>query len=238
MFYIFIVLLFVHLIISIFAYTSFMPDLSTKNKTPLQIQNDRHYDTVFSKNFPFLKKWGGFFFLIPVIYLFLYFLISDINFAVNSTNILPFIYSVSLALGIMFFLQTKVTPEYNIRSFEMRRLAPNIGFSITIFVYAVSMLCSFSMIHFGNYTLYAFAKGEDHIVTISDSKHYTTRGSKGGTKHHYEIHFYPEVGGHSFIEVDSSFQRSANKGDRMKLFLKKGFFGLPYISSDKHLVRE
>ena len=223
------------MIIALMAHASFMPDLSTKNKTPSQISSDRYYANLFKRNFPFVNRWIGFYLFTPMVYYFIYYIFSRIDFVLDSRSVVPFIDAIGIACAIMYLLYTKIFPEYNLRNFEMRRTKPHIGLSLCIFVYSVSMSCGFSIIHFGNYALNAFSEGEEQIVTITASKYYVTRGSRSSTSH-YEIHFTPPIGGHNYLDVPPALQRRAQKDDKLKLYLKSGFFGMPYIGSKKILV--
>ena len=85
-------------------------------------------------------------------------------------------------------------------------------------------------VHFNNAAL-DFTKGEEHIVTITETK---TRRTKNNN--YYQLIFSPDIKGKNFIEVPGSLYNKAKPNDKLRLFLKNGVFGLPYISSDRQLI--
>ena len=235
MFALFCFILIFHIILSFLSWVSFYPS-HKKNRSYYEIIEDEKYDKLFRKNFPFLSKYSGFLMFTPIVYFFIYCQFSRIDFAINSRNIVPILLGIMFALIPMFFIYHKVDYDYQLRDKEMRKKNPNIGLGMYIFAYSISVVLSFSSIHFLNYSL-DFSQGEENNVVVNESKYYTTHSSKGGTTHHYKISFYPDVGGLRTLEVPSELQSRTKKDDKLILYLKKGFFGLPYISSSKILVK-
>lgn len=225
----------IHFIVAFISFLSFMPNTGTKNRTSYQIAQDRKYAELFYRNFPFLSTYSFVFLFGPVFYFMIYFWLSRIDFTDQPLGIKPIINIIVCSLAFMVILSIKVGKEYQERDWAMKQKSPFIIVAFLIFIYSVSAVCGTTLVHFGNYTLDFFSSGEEHIVTITKSEHYTTRGSKGGTTHHYKIHFSPSVGGHYYLEVPSSLQERAKEKDQLKLYVKNGFFGIPYISSKKIL---
>ena len=227
----------IHFLISLISYWSFTPNTSIKNKSDYQIAQAQKYDKLFRKNFPFLSSYSGLFFFGPFFYFSIYFWLGRIDIVDEPLKTAPFITIIMFSLSIMTLLLFKISDEYHSRDFEIKNKHPFIGLGIYIYIFSVSILCGFTITHFGNYAL-DFSTGEEHIVTITKSVHYTTRGPKRGVNHHYEIHFMPQVGGHEYLDVPSSLQQRAKENDQLKLYVKNGFFGIPYISSRKELNKE
>ncbi len=120
----------------------------------------------------------------------------------------------------------------------MKRLRPNFGLYLIIFIISDSFLCSIAVAHFLN-TALDFFKAEEKIVEIYNTDMTLTEhsGKKGKYyKRHFNIYFSPEIGGVSSFEVSHSKFGNYWKGDRLKLFVKKGFFGMPYISKERIII--
>ena len=98
-------------------------------------------------------------------------------------------------------------------------------------MYAASIVLSAMIIHYTNIAL-DFSKKEEHIVIVTDSLHSTSRGEKSGTIDHYEIYFTPSIKNLNRIKVKEYQQRITKTNDKLKLYLKKGLFGLPYITNE------
>ena len=233
--HIFYLALIIHFIIGALSYASFAPNTSTKNKSYSQIIADEKYAKLFNKNFPYLAKYSWIYIAVPFIYHMIYFWLSRIDYTEQNLRISTIIFIIIISLGYMFIQTINVSNEYQTRDKEMRNKKPFIIIGIFIFIYCTSVLSGLTTVHFFNYAL-DFSTGEENIVTIINSEHYITRGTKGGTTHHYKISFEPSVGGHYYLEVPSSLQARAKPKDQLKLYVKNGFFGMPYISSKKILL--
>ena len=225
----------IHFVVAVITFFSFMPDTSTKNRSEYQIAQNRKYAELFNRNFPFLSVYSFILLFGPFIYYIIYFWLSRIDFCDQPLGPKAIINIIVCTLAIMFLLVIRVNKEYQERDWAMKQRKPFIAIEILLFLYTTSAICGTTLVHFGNYALDFFSTGEKHVVTITKSEHYTTRGSKGGTTHHYVIRFGPSVGGHERLEVPSSLQSRAKENDKLTLYVKNGFFGIPYISSKKIL---
>ena len=128
-----------------------------------------------------------------------------------------------------------------------------LSFAVYLYIYSVSVLCGISIVHSANYALDT-STGEEHIVNITFMQEFTTGGTSEKptnkyrdltnkdystvTKYHYKFTFSPEVKGKSSLEVTKEIYEQAKIGDNLKLYVKNGFFGLPFISSNRVVVKQ
>ncbi len=229
-------ILIIHFVVFVITFEIISPDYSRKNKTPEQIRKAQVYAESYERNYPFTSKITFFLLICSFIYFFSYIFLSKINTIYSAIGIKTIVYLVSLSAISLFFLMSKALSEYDNSEFIFRRDHPNFKIPLIICIYTASVIFSFLTIHFTNYAL-DFSKGEEHIVTVTQSLHRTTRGSKGRTNHHYEIYFNPPIKNISMIDVSSHQQSITHDNDQLKLYLKNGVFGIPYIDSKMEIVK-
>lgn len=117
----------------------------------------------------------------------------------------------------------------------MKNLFPKIIYGIIAYIYFFSVFLGMTTIHISNYAL-DFSQGEEHIVYVTKTNTRVSGGTKGSTTH-YEIHYQPDVLGVYKIEVPEMLQQSVKQGDKLKLYLKKGLFGIPFISGNIKIIK-
>jgi hypothetical protein len=225
----------IHFFVAIIALASFFPSSDKTNKTYAQIKEDREYADLLLLNFPFLLSYSVFLPTIPLFYFMIFLISYQIDFISQPFTVKHLVYIIIFSLIIMILLSKKVYKEYDNRDSKIRNNYPSIGKKILIFIYSISVLNGLSLVHFLNYTL-DLSTGKEHIVTITESEHYTSRGSRRKTNH-YVIHFEPPVGGYNHLYVSESLQAKAREKDQLKLYVKNGLFGIPYIGIDKILIK-
>ena len=231
-----ILILIIHGLVFLITSSFINPDLSKKNKTPYQIEEAKRYNEAINRNYPYCSKFITFLQVISILYFFFYSLLSNINVIYSAIGTNTVVYLACLTAITLFFLMSKANNEYDNSEFSFRKEHPNFRFLLVVCMYTASVVFSFLTIHFTNYAL-DFSKAEEHIVVVTKSVHRTTRGSKGGTNHHYEIYFTPSVKDINMIDVSRYQQSITHVNDRLKLYVKNGVFGIPYISSKMEIVK-
>lgn len=233
----------IHCLLAFVSFLSFVPITIKKE--------DKAYNDEFIKVFPFLSKFSWIFLAVPVVYFILYFsfcnndsILEDIG------NIMPLLYILCFSVVIMIvpFILT-------IKKYKAHKSDNNfkLGFAVYLYIYSVAVLCGISIVHCGNYALDSSA-GEEHLVNITFIQEFTTGGTSEKptnkyrdltnkdystvTKYHYKFTFSPEVKGKSSLEVTKEVYEQAKIGDKLKIYVKNGFFDLPFISSNRVVVKE
>ena len=203
-------------------------------------ESDR-FKEVFDQNFPFLSDNYSLIFFIPIL-LFLYFKAYNKNiYLENFVSIAPFIWVGVLSTSLIVFLYIRNIDDYKRMDPALKSTSPNIGFYLIFIMVSGSLLISLTTILCLNSGL-DFSKGEERIVKIynRDSELEEIRTKKGKKKYKliYYIYFTPAIGGLDRFQVSESELGKYIKEDRIKLIVKKGFFGMPYISGDKVVIKQ
>ena len=100
---------------------------------------------------------------------------------------------------------------------------------IYIFLYTSSVSLSIVVFHFTNHFL-DFSKGEEHVVTVisSDRK---TFGRKRNSFTYCELSIKPSVYKLNKLIVSSNTQNRVSFGDKIKIYVYKGLYGVRYVSN-------
>ena len=233
----------IHCLLAFVSFLSFVPITIKKE--------DKAYNDEFIKVFPFLSKFSWIFLVVPIIYFLLYFAFCNNDSILEDIgNITPLIYILCFSAVIMLvpFILT-------IKKYKAHKSDTNfkLGFAAYLYIYSVSVLCGITIVHCANYALDS-STGEENIVNITFMEDYTTGGTSEkarhkqksttdthyttGTKYHYKFTFSPEVKGKSSLEVTKDVYEEAKIGDKLKLYVKNGFFGLPFISSNRIVIKQ
>ena len=233
----------IHCLLASVSFLSFVPITIKKE--------DKAYNDEFIKVFPFLSKFSWIFLVVPIIYFLFYFALSNNDSVLEDIqNIKPLYYILCFSVVIMIvpFIST-------IKNYKAHKSDNNfkLGFAVYLYIYSVSVLCGITIVHCANYALDSSA-GEENIVNITFMEEYTTGGTSEKalhkqksttdtnyttvTKYHYKFTFSPEVRGKSSLEVSKEVYEQAKIGDKLKLYVKNGFFDLPFISSNRVVVKQ
>ena len=228
-------------IVILFIIENFCFPRTHKRRRPsYDLEEQLYYEGVFASNFPFLSTNHGGFLFLPVIYYIIYFIWSKNDFLLDSYSLTPIIWATIFSLIIIVFLYSKVINDFNRMDFRMRQLQPNFGYYLVLFVLSASVLSGLTIVHFLNYALDFFTP-EEKIVTVTDTEiNFTKHNTKKGIvfHRHYNINFFPKIGGIGSFEVYESEYGKIWKDDRLKLFIKKGLLGMPYISSKRIIIKK
>ena len=237
-------LLIINLIDALISFICFIPISTRKNE-------EKEYNEEFKKAYPFLSYWTWPFLVVPVVYFIFYFAFSTIDFTLGELNKFePLIYSVCFSVVIMF-IQIIATIINNKTHKTYKKI--KLGFAVYLYIISSSIISGITLVHLGNYALDS-SLGEEHIVTIVFSQHYVSGGSsekslhqrKDNTDnvyhsaeiHHYKVSFTPEVKDFSELDVPKEVKKNAKINDKLKLYVKNGYFGLPFISSNRILIKQ
>ena len=221
-----------HFIIATFTFNLMRPPDDSR------ISSDKKQRKLFDTNFPILSYIVSIFLIPSTLYWLYYAFIVrkeiKIIFAhatletFNYAIIIPFVYMV-----IFVLLEIK---EYKSRGETIKKDSPDIIIGMLIFFYSSSVFVGLTTVNIVNYTLDS-SKGEEHIVTVIDSVHGKKSIISGEIEQYYQIHFEPDILDVKRIYVSPELQGSAKKGDKLRLYLKKGACGLPYISSEMQVIK-
>lgn len=237
-------LLIINLIDALISFICFIPISTRKNE-------ENEYNEEFKKAYPFLSYWSWPFLVVPVAYFIFYFAFSTIDFTLGDLDKFePLIYMSCFSVAFIF-VQTIAT----IINHKSHKTDKNLklGFAVYLYIISSSIISGITLVHFGNYALDS-SFGEEHIVSIVFSQHYDSGGTsekplhqrKDNTDnvyhsaeiHHYKVSFSPEVKDFSELNVPKEVQENAKINDKLKLYVKNGYFGLPFISSNRILIKQ
>ncbi|MBQ3644230.1 MAG: hypothetical protein II961_06500 [Candidatus Riflebacteria bacterium] len=189
---------------------------------------------IFKKNLPFFTKILLMVWLL-IIYWYVYDHFSPLNTLKTLENNNIWFYVVGFSLGYICLFFSTIKKEYSLRDEEMKNLYPKIIYGIIAYIYFFSVFLGMTTIQISNYAL-DFSQGEEHIVYVTKTNTRVSGGTKS-SRIHYEIHYQPDILGVSKIEVPEELQQCVKQGDRLKLFLKKGLFGIPFISGNIKIIK-
>ena len=225
----------IHFIIFFGAFSAIIPQSRTKSQDPKEIERVNTNFRIFKESLPFIKNYSYFAYIINLFYPFIYLYFSKIDIIYSEISIKTIISIFAFIISLIFFLYKKmVIDEYSNLDKSKKERFPNLGVYLLFYIYATSVNSSLIFVHLTNFAL-DFSKGEERIVTVTDTRHRVST-SRNGSTHYYEIYYEPDIKSKYKIEVPKSFMEKAKKGDKLKLYLKNGVFGLPYISSDRQII--
>ena len=196
----------------------------------------KEYHELFNKELPTfysLSIW-----LFAIIYL--YFLIDvftkgwiGVNYIDSFDNEKCYIIMAIYAVAIFIFLFHKLKKEILNVSQNHKNYRIWVVPFIYIFIYSSSVLLSVVVFHFTNHFL-DFSKGEEHVVTvISSDRRIIDRKSNSFT--YCELSFRPSVYNLNKLVVSSHTQGHVNFGDKIKVYVYKGLYGVRYVSNSINL---
>ena len=225
------VILSIHILLFIISAIDIIPFEPKKNTKPIIIKEIRKYNVALKRFFPFTIK----FIIILLISLFFYPAIfiksfSDYNIIYSEVNRVTLICFLILSGLILFFLTKKVRKEYNNCDIHFKNKHSSLLLRISFCIYAASIVLGAMITHYTNFAL-DFSKKEEYVVSVTNSVCSHSNVNKVGS-YHYEIYFTPSIKNIGRIKVNEYQQAITKKNDKLKLYLKKGLFGLPYITDE------
>lgn len=228
----FYIILGLHLFIAALAFNLMRPPDDSK------ITSDKKQTKLFDTNFPILNLIVSLF-LVPSPLYWIYYACSvrkEITIIFDHISLESFNYIVIIPFMYMFIFVLLEIKEYKSRGETIKQESPDIIIGILFFLYSTSIFVGLTTVHIINYALDS-SKGEERIVTVIDSVHNKKHIISGEKEDYYHIHFEPDILGVKRINVAPKLQSSAKKGDKLRLYLKKGACGLPYISSEMEVIK-
>jgi hypothetical protein len=228
----FYIILAFHLFIAALAFNLMRPPDDSK------ITSDKKQTKLFDTNFPILNLIASLF-LVPSPLYWIYYACSvrkEITIIFDHISLESFNYAVIIPFMYMFIFVLLEIKEYKSRGETIKQESPDIIIGILFFLYSTSIFVGLTTVHIVNYTLDS-SKGEERIVTVIDSVHNKKQNFVGDIEDYYHIHFEPDILDVKRINVAPELQSSAKKGDKLRLYLKSGACGLPYISSEMEIIK-
>ena len=226
------IILLIHGFIAFLLFGAYYPPEGGKTKE-IKERNNKLNKT-FKKNLPFFTKILQIVWLL-IIYWFVYDHFSPLNTLNTLENNNIWFYIVGFSLGYICLFFPRLKKEYSLRDEDMKNLYPNIIKGIIAYLYFFSVFLGMTTIHISNYAL-DFSLGEERIVYVTKTNTRVSGGAKG-SRIHYEIHYQPDIQGVYKIDVPEELQQCVKQGDKLKLYFKKGLFGIPFISGNIKIIK-
>ena len=132
-----------------------------------------------------------------------------------------------------FFYLAYLMPEYKNAPKEVKYFKEYFEPALRIFVYCSSYLITVSTICLLNYYV-PNPDQEERIVKIKDSyKILYVHTGLFEQKIHNAVQIEPEIFGKKFISVSNEILNNAQKGNKLKLTINKGFLGASFIEKEE-----
>ena len=202
------------------------------------IASEKKQRKLFDTNFPILF-YLNFVALMPSFMYWIYYSCAvrkEINIIFNHISLETIAYAFLISYAYMIIFVLIEIKEYKSRGETMKKEYPDMITGILFYFYFTSVFVGLTTVFFVNYSLDS-SKGEERIVTVTDSVHNKKRLFSGEIEDYYQIHFEPDILDVKRIYVSPGLQGSAQKGDKIRLYLKKGACGWPYISSEMEIIK-
>ena len=226
------ILLVIHILIFAITSIGLIPFEPKRNKKPEEIKKIKQYNTSIKRFFPFTIRFIIIFSIIMIFYPSIFLQsFSNYNIIYSEVNRVTLISFLVFSEITLFILIKKTRKEYNNCDVSFRKEHSSLKPQLFICMYAASIVLSAMIIHYTNIAL-DFSKEEEHIVKVTDSVKSISHGNKGRNSYHYDIYFTPSINNVNRIKVNEYQQSKTKANDKLKLYLKKGLFGLPYITNE------
>ena len=202
------------------------------------LASEKKQRKLFDTNFPILF-YLTFVSLMPSFMHWIYYSCAvrkEIKIIFNHISLETIAYAFIISYAYMVIFVLIEMKEYKSRGETMKKEYPDMITGILFFFYFTSVFVGLTTVHIANYALDS-TKGEERIVTVIDSVHNKKQLFSGEIEDYYQIHFEPDILDVKRIYVSPGLQGSVKKGDKLRLYLKKGACGLPYISSEMEIIK-
>ncbi|MBQ3644674.1 MAG: hypothetical protein II961_08770 [Candidatus Riflebacteria bacterium] len=228
----FYIILGLHLFIAALAFNLMRPP--DDSKTTFEKKQRKLFDT----NFPILYYIALLLLMPSTLYWIYYSCVvrREITIIFSHISLITIVYTVIISFVYLVILVLLEKKEYKSRGETIKKEYPDLITGILIFFYSTSVFLGLTTVFILDYTLDS-SKGEERIVTVIDSVHNKKQNFGGDIEDYYHIHFEPDVLDVKRINVSPRLQSLAKKGDKLRLYLKSGACGLPYISSEMELIK-
>lgn len=227
------ILLTIHILVFVISSLGLIPIEPKMNAKPAVKRESRQYNVALKRFFPFTIRFIIIFYISAFFYPVIFFQsFSDYNIIYSEVNIITLICFLIISGIVLFFLIRKTRKEYNNSDMSFRKKHSSLKIQMFLCIYAASIVLGAMITHYTNFAL-DFSKKEEYIVSVTNSIHRTSHQAKGsGIIDYYEIYFTPSIKNLNRIKVNEYQQAITKKNDKLKLYLKKGLFGLPYITDE------
>ena len=218
----------IHAVIAFLAFIYFIPKRT-------DIYGDFYYESEFNDNFPKFSQTGYWLFLFFIIYITIDSIFIHYFYIDYFEDSYFLIIIATLAIPFFCILRKFYYDELALVSDNFKKKRPFVVWSIYIYLYAISVLSSCTLIYNANHFL-DNSKSEEHIVTVLNLRSYVEGSSKFKIRY-YELQVDPPVCGYKNIYVPKEFYRKCQKGIKVKFNVGKGLFGQRYITKKMYLFK-
>jgi hypothetical protein len=195
-------------------------------------RRDKKYREIFKKNLPTFYSMSFWLYVIVIFYFIIDFYTKGwigVNYIDSFDTTKCYIIMAIYAIATYIILFRIVKNEILNVSQEIINIRMWAVPFIYIILYISSVLFSVVFFHFTNHFL-DFSFGEEHVVTVTNSYRKTTGKGKNASTH-YEISFKPSVYKLNRLEVSSVTQGLVGSGNKIKIYVYKGLYGVRYVSN-------
>ena len=195
-------------------------------------RGEKEYKELFYKNLPTFYSISYWSFIIAYFYFIIDFFTRGwigVNYIDSFDTTKCYIIMAFYAVVIFNLLLSKVKKEIqNVRQ-EIKKVRSLAVPFIYFYLYLSSVLLSVIVFHFTNHFL-DFSSGEEHVVTVTGS--YSKIIGKGrNASTHYELSIRPSVYKLNKLEVSCITKGLVNNGNKIKIYVYKGLYGVRYVSN-------
>ena len=218
----------IHAVIAFLAFIYFIPKRT-------DIYGDFYYESEFNENLPKLSKTGYWLLLLFIIYIAIDSIFIN-YFYIDTFEDSSFIIIIgALTVPIFCFLRKMYSVEIALISDSFKRKKSFIVVSVYLYLYAISVLASCTLIYNANHFL-DNSKPDEYIVSVSDLRSHLDGLGKFQIRYFY-LMIDPPLCGNKRIHVPKDFYRKCQKGAKIKLNVGKGLFGQRYLTKEMYVIK-
>ena len=195
-------------------------------------KRDDNYKAIFKKDLPTFYSMSFWLYIIVIFYFIIDFYTKGwigVNYVDSFDTKKCYIIMTIYAVVIFILLFRKVKNEISNISQELKNQRIWAVPFTYIVLYLSSILLSVVVFHFTNRFL-DFSSREEHVVTVTSSGRTTTGKGRNRTTH-YELSIRPSVYKLHKLEVSSLTQGLVSSGNKIKIYVYKGLYGVRYVSN-------
>ena len=218
----------IHAVIAFLTFIYFIPKRT-------DVYGDFYYESEFNDNFPLFSKTGYWFFLFFIIYITIDCLLIHYFYIDYFEDSYFLIIIATLAIPIFCILCKIYYDELSLVSDKFKEKRPYTVMSIYLYLYAISVLTSCTLIYNANHFL-DNSTPDEHIVTVLDLRSYVEGSGKFKVRY-YDLKIDPPVCGYKNIYVPKDFYRKCQKGVKVKFNVGKGLLWQRYITKNMSVMK-
>ena len=195
-------------------------------------KRDDNYKAIFKKDLPTFYSMSFWLYIIVIFYFMVDFYTKGwigVNYVDSFDTKKCYIIMTIYAVVIFILLFRKVKNEIsNISQELINKRIWAVPFTYIV-LYLSSILLSVVVFHFTNRFL-DFSTREEHVVTVTSSGRTTTGKGRNATTH-FVLSFRPSIYKLNKIEVSRINQGLVSSGNKIKIYVYKGLYGVRYVSN-------